>query len=140
MELPAGAPTADATAPIQKPAYGSPCNNCGYCCRRELCPLGNILFGTWAGPCPAHEATDAGNFICGLVANPQRYRAARAMTRGRTVLSQAALSLIGSGAGCDALADGEQPDLRERARFKALADQQQREVRRAKIAWGLGNR
>lgn len=131
--------SAAAAPPVQKPPYGSPCNNCGLCCRSELCPLGFELFGTWAGPCPAHERTPQG-FACGLVTSPQRYRAARAISHGRAVLSQAALRLIGSGSGCDALADGEKPDLRERARFKALADQQQREIRRAKIAWGLGRR
>jgi hypothetical protein len=124
--------------PLPKPAYGAPCNNCGFCCRKELCPLGNILFGTWQGPCPAHEVTDRG-FTCGLVANPQRYRKARALARGRTALSQAALCLIGSGAGCDALADDEQPDLTERARFRAHADQRQREIRRAKVTWGVGD-
>jgi len=129
----------DAPPPVQKPAYGSPCNNCGLCCRNELCPLGFELFGTWEGPCPAHETTPQG-FACGLVLNPQRYRRARTMSRGRAVLSQAALRLIGSGAGCDAVAEGEKPDLRERDRFKAFADQHQRETRRAKIAWGVGNR
>ncbi|MGF3025589.1 hypothetical protein ACQVP2_22525 [Methylobacterium aquaticum] len=129
------------TGPVlAKPPYGSPCNNCGQCCRLELCPLGHELFGTWDGPCPAHERT-ADGFGCGLVLNPQRYRPARAMARGRTALSQAAVRLIGSGAGCDALGDGEQPDPRERARFQALLTQMSsREIRRAKILWGAGGR
>jgi hypothetical protein len=130
------------TAPVTltKPAYGSPCNNCGQCCRSELCPLGHELFGTWEGPCPAHERT-ADGFGCGLVLNPQRYRPARALARGRTALSQAAVRLIGAGAGCDALAEGERPDPGETARFKVvMARMDPREIRRAKIVWGVGER
>ncbi|MFE1598223.1 hypothetical protein [Methylobacterium sp. ID0610] len=128
-----------APAALAKPPYGSPCNNCGLCCRAELCPLGFALFGTWKGPCPAHEAGEHG-FTCGLVANPQRYRPARVLARGRSALSQAALRLIGSGVGCDALAEGERPDPGERARFRTAMEGREREIRRAKILWGVGDR
>jgi len=97
------------------------------------------LFDRREGPCPALEQTDNGQ-ICGLIANPQRYRAARAMAKGRATLSQAALTLIGSGVGCDALAEGEKADPAERARFRAAMQGREREIRRAKIAWGLGRR
>ena len=136
----AAAERVNAQAPeLDKPAYGSPCNNCGFCCRAELCPLGAIVFGTWSGPCPALEPHGAG-FGCGLVANPQTYRPTRTKLRGRAAMSQAAIRLIGSGLGCDALREGEADDPAFRERMKSFYAAERREVRRAKIVWGVGER
>ena len=34
-----------------KPAFGSPCNHCGYCCLTEVCVVGQELTGKEFGPC-----------------------------------------------------------------------------------------
>lgn len=86
---------------IRKPAYGTPCNNCGDCCRESLCPLGTRLFNQASGPCPALEA-DGERGVCGLVAHPARYAPVRAAICGPARLIEAALLLIGAGHGCDA--------------------------------------
>lgn len=85
-----------------KAAYGAACNNCGLCCRAELCPLGQIIFHTVAGPCPALEHT-AGGFECGVIVHPERYAPAHEPSKVREVAAMA----IGAGIGCDARLAGE---------------------------------
>jgi len=34
-----------------KPLMGSTCNNCGYCCLMEVCPVGQRITGKDIGPC-----------------------------------------------------------------------------------------
>ena len=53
---------------LQKPAYRSPCNNCGLCCQIELCEVATMTFpeGTKA-PCPALVEVEAGKRLCMLV-------------------------------------------------------------------------
>ena len=34
-----------------KPNYGSPCNNCGWCCLTEVCAIGQELSGSSELPC-----------------------------------------------------------------------------------------
>ncbi len=56
---------------LKKPAYGSPCNGCGWCCQQEVCSIGRMVFGgaidaVVEGPCPALTEKD-GRFLCGVV-------------------------------------------------------------------------
>lgn len=80
----------------QKPPYGSPCNNCGQCCKAQLCPLGQHLFRRFYGPCPALTLDNT----CGVVADPGRYNP-RAIATEETLREDVTL-LIGAGIGCDA--------------------------------------
>jgi hypothetical protein len=49
------------------PAYGEPCNGCGYCCRAELCGLAVEILGEQAtAPCPFLREHD-GRTWCGVV-------------------------------------------------------------------------
>lgn len=51
----------------EKPAYGEPCNGCGYCCASEVCEVGLAMFGKQqTAPCPAMTFRD-GRFRCGAV-------------------------------------------------------------------------
>src|SRR5687767_1795756 len=85
----------------EKPAYGSPCNSCGLCCRNEICPLGAIVFPRAFAPCPALER-DGDREVCGLIANPSRYAPIRTSVYGNEVMSDAAAIGVGAGIGCDA--------------------------------------
>lgn len=87
---------------ISKPPMGSPCNNCGLCCRAELCPIGMEVFLQPAGTCPALEETADGSSVCGLIAHPEVYRMVRTLQMGPEAMAEAASFLIGSGFGCDA--------------------------------------
>jgi hypothetical protein len=74
-----------------KPAYGSPCNRCGECCKRYPCPVGQALFRQKTGPCPALQPSGE----CGLMlVEDERLR-------------EAARVIIGAGTGCDAQFVGE---------------------------------
>lgn len=98
-----------------KPALGSPCNGCGYCCTKEPCALAQEFLNCAAGPCVALEFAD-GKTICGLVRNPlgYLYKAARPddqsvhvldaatdIDAGRALSAEMALA-VGIGKGCDA--------------------------------------
>lgn len=38
----------------KKPAYGDPCNGCGFCCMIEVCAIGKEVYGKdQQAPCPA---------------------------------------------------------------------------------------
>ena len=93
-----------------KSKHGKPCNNCGFCCHLELCPLACALFlehdsdiapESAPGPCPALES-GVGGLLCGLVSNPIKYAPVREAVVGAKALTDAAAFLIGSGKGCDA--------------------------------------
>lgn len=89
-----------------KPAYGEPCNQCGQCCMKYPCPVGQFLFKQAVGRCPALEANGDG-FVCGLVSDPPKYVPEHALPAVRSELAEAARVLIDAGGGCDAQFVGE---------------------------------
>lgn len=93
--------------PMEKPAYGQPCNSCGLCCENELCPLAQFVFPRAQAPCPALES-DGDRRVCGLVANPVRYAPVRTSVNGADSMRAAGLLGIGAGIGCDARLFGEE--------------------------------
>ena len=105
---------------MDKPPYGSPCNNCGQCCADSLCVIGEHLFGRGRVPCPALETND-GLSSCGLITRPQRYCATRARLYGVDAMKTAALVLTATGIGCDALLIGEDRDPAEYLRMAHAA-------------------
>jgi len=48
-----------------KPKYGESCNNCGWCCLTEVCPVGAELTGSTTAPCTLIESRD-GKHYCKL--------------------------------------------------------------------------
>jgi hypothetical protein len=121
---------------IEKPAYGSPCNGCGGCCRHGICTLGSKIFSTRLGPCPALESQADGRERCGLIENPGKYRSSVVRKHGPTIAGQSAAVLVGSGAGCDARLEDETvpEEVRQRVRTpiasKAVIEQ-------ARRVWGV---
>ena len=105
---------------LEKPPHGKPCNQCGLCCMEERCPLGAAIFGP-GRDCPALELRFPG-FVCGLVANPEKYAIGVVLKHGQRTASEAAAYLVGTGSGCDALLEEEEPDLEWRARVRADVD------------------
>lgn len=61
-----------ATTAPQKPAYGDPCNGCGFCCLAEPCVLAEEFIGAKEGACPALE-WDQGRYWCGLLRNAHKH-------------------------------------------------------------------
>lgn len=121
---------------IQKPPHGAPCNNCGQCCRAELCPLGAVVFGRERGPCPALEPIAGGGEGCGLVMSPQKYARPREVLEfGAPALTVAAIALIGAGRGCDAQLAGE-PENTE-FRRSMVKQRDRRGVDKALRTWGV---
>lgn len=43
---------------LSKPAFGAPCNGCGFCCKAIPCRVARDLIGAREGPCPALEFED----------------------------------------------------------------------------------
>lgn len=82
----------------QKPAYGAPCNNCGFCCQNKACYLSLELLKSDKAPCIALES-DHGRFVCGLVKNPGHYLPIPSYAES-TVQTMMA-TLLGVGKGCD---------------------------------------
>jgi hypothetical protein len=122
---------------LEKPPHGDPCNGCGWCCRNQLCPLASGVFGgSQNRQCPALEEAE-GRAVCGLVAHPMAYRMVATLKHGVAAMGGAALTLIGSGVGCDALAYGEEPSeaLRERSRLEF--HKRRPLVRAALRMWGV---
>ena len=100
------APTPPAKAP-----YGSACNHCGECCRKTLCDLADMVFGTQTpAPCPALEMDREGRSSCGLTTHPTRYVEPRPGA-SPAQMAEAASFLIGTGLGCDFQMDGEAENL-----------------------------
>lgn len=77
------------SAAPEKPAFGAPCNGCGFCCASEVCKVGRVAFGDVPAPCPA-LVFDAGRWWCGLVVLEQH--------RGDDPLFARTLAI---GVGCD---------------------------------------
>lgn len=119
-----------------KPKHGEPCNRCGLCCYAVQCPLSEHVFGRRPGPCPVLTGTigDAG---CGLVADPMRYSMRRTLQHGVEAMRAAALLLIGSGTGCDARMNGEQPDQSFYAKLRRWDQEHRVQVRAARRLWGM---
>jgi hypothetical protein len=80
-----------------KPAFGSPCNGCGFCCAAQVCKLGLDVYGDVPAPCPGLKRVD-GRFVCALVQMADEMGPNHA----------AALRFIlGVGLGCDSETDEE---------------------------------
>lgn len=121
---------------IARPAYGSPCNGCGECCRESICPLGSRLFGTSQGPCPALEPDHGGEpgaVVCGLVKRPRVYAPVRTAMHGAGAMSLAARRLIGAGMGCDFRDMLKDYDPAMRAKSQAAMDDAEANARAARL-------
>lgn len=108
--------TAGARLPI-KPAFGQPCNGCGYCCAAEPCGIAREFIGAdEEGPCPALEC-EGGRFSCGMIVRPLVYLGQAAgisdafsLPRGAKAepdeadaeLGRQIAEALGAGRGCDA--------------------------------------
>lgn len=51
----------------KKPAFGQPCNHCGFCCLTDLCEVAKEKTGKIDGPCEFLESNNAGEHLCSLV-------------------------------------------------------------------------
>jgi hypothetical protein len=71
-----------------KPAFASPCNHCGLCCRTSLCHIGEMMFPRASAPCPAITIED-GKALCGIV-----------LTERAFTLAPLAAESLGIGCGC----------------------------------------
>ena len=71
-----------------KPIFGSPCNNCGWCCLTEVCPVGINLSGSSDLPCKFME-TQGDKHFC-KIANSDETK-----------------SILSIGSGCDAKTQAE---------------------------------
>jgi Fe-S-cluster-containing hydrogenase component 2 len=76
----------------EKPREHEPCNGCGYCCDKFVCPVGQIAYRTAEAPCPGLTWRD-GRALCGVVL-------AVSLEGGNAAYRRAAL-VIGIGSGCD---------------------------------------
>ena len=56
---------------LVRPAFGAPCNGCGYCCREEVCGLGLEVLPDAVAPCPFLSEHD-GRTWCGVVEEAAR--------------------------------------------------------------------
>ena len=122
---------------LPKPPHGAPCNNCGRCCKDQICPLGQRIFGKpWLRQCPALIGPqDEGVYVCELVAHPDHYIAA--MPSEVADLSAAAGLLLGAGLGCDCLDFAhERPNLRWRRETKSKLLKLTNDIQAAKLLWG----
>lgn len=90
---------------IPKPAFGSPCNGCGYCCQQEACKLSVGYLKSTVAPCIALEIED-GRHWCGLVRNPAKYLPVGEEPWKEDVLrihlSPVFAGMLRLGSGCDA--------------------------------------
>ncbi|TAK73324.1 MAG: hypothetical protein EPO01_06230 [Aquabacterium sp.] len=87
-----------------KPALGQACNGCGVCCLAEPCPLGQIISRKRHGACAALLwSQEQGRYLCGAVAQPQRWFGSRWPARklAARVMSAWARRWISAGRGCD---------------------------------------
>jgi len=123
----------------EKPAYGQPCNACGLCCMMEPCPLGQYLFKTARGPCPALVIED-GKSACGVALHPQKYAPTRARIAGVGRLRDAAAKLNGFGTGCDMALGDEEVAESDRQRLREIARGMLPDEDRAFKVWGITHR
>ncbi len=93
--------SSSARAP-EKPAFGSPCNGCGFCCAAEPCGVARqFVPGAIDGaPCPAMEF-EYGRFWCGMIRRPGHYLGLP-HDWGNEFLSGEVAKALGAGRGCDA--------------------------------------
>lgn len=85
----------------EKPAFGKPCNGCGYCCALQACAVAlEYISPDIEGPCPALEFAD-GKFQCGMVRQPSRYMPLPNEWADEAIGSLFA-QMLGVGKGCDA--------------------------------------
>jgi len=124
---------------LEKPPHGSPCNNCGLCCKEELCPLAEFVFKPRSvhSQCPALDTEDDGSYSCGLVKRPAHFSPIRAAVVGASTLTNAALVLIGSGFGCDARHNSEKENPQFLARFERFRSENYRRIMNARALWGM---
>lgn len=125
------------TPTLPKPAHGAPCNSCGRCCHRELCPLATTVFGRVAGPCPALQAGEGHALVCGLVVDPMRYALRQSLLKGSDAMSEAAAFLIGAGHGCDAQTADEPRDVAFSNRLRAHGERTRAAARVHAATWGV---
>lgn len=134
---------------IQKPPHGAPCNSCGLCCEKAVCPLGIRVFmpdmflaglREVPGPCRALELQGDGRKICGLMVAPAKYAWKRAAVMGVENLSKAAAHLLGSGTGCDAPGDDETPNEAYRKQMFEDAARNPSVTKNALKVWGINHR
>ena len=71
-----------------KPAFGSPCNGCGLCCKMEVCGIGQSVFPGATAPCP------------GLRFNGTAYRCAVVEAEAASGLPTLIADALGIGKGC----------------------------------------
>jgi hypothetical protein len=82
-----------------KPPEGSACNGCGVCCAAEPCPVGMLVSRRRHGACQALVWSDeAARYLCGLIAQPQRFVRPAWLARG---VSRLARRFVAAGIGCD---------------------------------------
>lgn len=63
---------------LRPPAFGQPCNGCGWCCKLSLCEPARVLLGSDANaPCPM-LVDDGKRYWCGLVIMEDKHPHARA--------------------------------------------------------------
>ena len=100
--------TAGARLPT-KPAKGSPCNGCGWCCAEEPCgvALKYIPDHPAEGPCLALEWAE-GRFACGMIRRPGFY-----MRLPNDWADEAIGSMIGEALGAGRGCDADDPNLAE---------------------------
>lgn len=91
-----------------KPAFGSPCNGCGYCCATEPCAIAreHIPDHPEEGPCLALDR-DGEQFVCGMIRRSGHYM--RLPDWGDAHLGSLFAEALGAGKGCDA--DASEPHL-----------------------------
>lgn len=119
-----------------KPPHGQPCTHCGLCCEATLCPLGQHVFKTDRGPCPALSYDGGGKSVCGLIVYPEQHASIKCLVQhGAKALGNAAALLNGSGLGCDARFNGEAPDEKFYAELRQWDHEHRKEIRQAKAMW-----
>ncbi len=124
--------------PPIKPPFGQPCNNCGECCKDQLCVLGQHLFGHFDGPCDALEdRPDSDGFMCGVANNPRAYAPVRTSINGTIKMRNAALQLIGAGIFCDGTLVGEDADQEAVNKLNSFRGNNIISLIKAYKIWGL---
>ena len=66
-----------------------PCKRCGYCCKHEICGVGQIVFGSIEPPCPA-LIKEGDIYSCAFVKAEQEFSV-------EPLIAEA----LGIGKGCD---------------------------------------
>ena len=98
---------------LLKPAYGLPCNGCGYCCVEEPCAIAleHIPDHPREGACVALER-EGDRFVSGMIRRPSPYM--QLPNDWTDVhLGRIFAAALGAGRGCDA--DDPEPSLTLRA-------------------------